>query len=451
MIAYARELHPAELANACASIEGDLRDLLGARLTADEIGAMLGYLEPHYREDLLVGLAPDRIAAILSGVSDDVATDVVQELPEEIGALVLEAIPDPQQAAIDLLIEHLEDTAGGRMTGQRVSVSPDLRAGEVIERLRSLRPDVEQPFYIYVTDPAGRLEGVLNLRSLITSQPDTPVTAIAVTDLVTVTADTDQEEAARVLKRYKLLSLPVVDDDHRLLGSLTADDLIDVLEDEATEDMFRQVGVHEDEDLRSIRRSIQFRLPWLLVNLVTVMFAAFVVSLFEDTVARVAALAAFLPVVAGQGGNAGIQTLTVVIRSLALGRLAGRNMMQLIAHELAVGLVTGDGGGRRARGDAVAGQRGARHHRRRGAGGERRVRRAGGRDHPDEAAAPAPGPGALRGDLADDDHRRARLPRLPEPRRAARRCHRLARAAGRHPREAAAAREPEAVGAGKAP
>ena len=165
--------------------------------------------------------------------------------------------------------------------------------------------------------------------------------AIAVTDLVTVTADTDQEEAARVLKRYKLLSLPVVDDDHRLLGSLTADDLIDVLEDEATEDMFRQVGVHEDEDLRSIRRSIRFRLPWLLVNLVTVMFAAFIVSLFEDTVARVAVLAAFLPVVAGQGGNAGIQTLTVVIRSLALGRLAGRNMMQVIAHELAVGLVTG--------------------------------------------------------------------------------------------------------------
>ena len=341
VIAYARELHPAELASACASIEGDLRDLLVARLTADEIGAMLGYLEPHYREDLLVGLAPDRIAAILSGVSDDVATDVVQELPEEIGALVLEAVPDPQQAAIDLLMEHAEDTAGGRMTGQRVSVSPDLRAGEVIERLRSLRPDVEQPFYIYVTDPAGRLEGVLNLRSLITSQPDTPVTAIAVTDLVTVTADTDQEEAARVLKRYKLLSLPVVDDDHRLLGSLTADDLIDVLEDEATEDMFRQVGVHEDEDLRSIRRSIRFRLPWLLVNLVTVMFAAFIVSLFEDTVARVAVLAAFLPVVAGQGGNAGIQTLTVVIRSLALGRLAGRNMMQVIAHELAVGLVTG--------------------------------------------------------------------------------------------------------------
>jgi magnesium transporter len=340
-VALARSLHPAELANACASVHGELRDLLVEQLAPDEVGAMLGYLEPHYREDFLVGLGPDRIAEILRTVPDDVATDVVQELPDATGAAVMEAVPDLQQAAIDVLMEHGAETAGGRMTGQRVSVSPNLAAGEVIEQLRSLRPDVEQPFYIYVTDAAGRLEGVLNLRSLITSQPGTPVTSIATTDLVTVTADTDQEEAARILKRYKLLSLPVVDNEHRLLGALTADDLIDVLEDEATEDMFRQVGVHEDEDLRSIRRSIRYRLPWLMVNLVTVLGAAFVVSLFEDTVARVAVLAAFLPVVAGQGGNAGIQTLTVVIRSLALGRLEGRNMARVIGHELAVGLVTG--------------------------------------------------------------------------------------------------------------
>ena len=121
----------------------------------------------------------------------------------------------------------------------------------------------------------------------------------------------------------------------------TADDLIDVLEDEATEDMFRQVGVHQDEDLRSVARSVRFRLPWLLVNLVTVLLAAFVVALFEGTLARVAILAAFLPVVAGQGGNAGIQTLTVVIRSLAIGRLAGRNLWQVVLHEALTGLING--------------------------------------------------------------------------------------------------------------
>ena len=340
-IRLAATLHPAELAHACASIAGDLREVLVSRLRADNVGAMLAYLEPHYRPGFLGGLVPGRIARILHDVPDDVAADIVQELPGETGAAVMEAVPRRQQAAIDELLVYGPDTAGGRMTGQRVTVPPHLAVGEVIEQLRSQRPDVGQPFYVYLTDEAGRLDGVLNLRSLITSQPDTPVRDIATTDLITVTADADQEEAARLLKRYKLLSLPVVDAGGRLLGSLTADDLLDVLEDEATEDMFRQVGVHEDEDLRSVRRSIRFRLPWLMVNLVTVLAAAFVVALFEDTVARVAVLAAFLPVVAGQGGNAGIQTLTVVIRSLALGRLAGRNMVHVIGHELAVGLVTG--------------------------------------------------------------------------------------------------------------
>ena len=254
---------------------------------------------------------------------------------------VLEAVPVRQQHAIDVLLQHHEDSAGGRMTGRRIAMHPDRLAGEVIDELRSLRPDTEQPFYIYVTDEQDRLDGVLNLRSLITAPADTPIAELGSPDVVSVTADTDQEEAARVLKRYKLLSLPVVDDDGHLLGALTADDLIDVLEDEATEDMFRQVGVHKDEDLRSVMRSVRFRLPWLLVNLVTVLFAAFVVSLFEDTVARVAVLAAFLLVVAGQGGNAGIQTLTVVIRSLALGRFAGRNLTQVVAHELGAGLITG--------------------------------------------------------------------------------------------------------------
>jgi magnesium transporter len=182
---------------------------------------------------------------------------------------------------------------------------------------------------------------VLNLRSVITSSPETPILDVALTDVVTVTPDTDQEEAARTLKRYKLLSLPVVDEDGRLLGTITADDLLDVLEDEATEDMFRLAGVDEEEDLRSVFRSVRFRLPWLQVNLLTALLAAFTVAMFEDTLTRAAVIAAFLPVVAGMGGNAGIQTLTVVVRSLALGRLSGRNTRAVLVHEVAVGLLMG--------------------------------------------------------------------------------------------------------------
>ena len=340
-LTLAQELHPAQLAEAFAGVDQEVTDLLVERLTPRELGASLTYLEPHYREDLLVGLDTDRIASVLEHVADDVATDIVQELPEDIGSEVMAAIPLRQQHAIGALMEHDEESAGGRMTGQLIAILPSRLAGEAIEELRSIQPDATQPFYVYIRDGEGRLGGVVNLRSLLLAPPDAPIAELAVTDVVSVTASTDQEEAARLLKRYKLLSLPVVDDDGHLLGALTADDLIDVLEDEATEDMFRQVGVHEDEDLRSVRRSIRFRLPWLMVNLLTVLLAAVVVAAFEDTVAQVAVLAAFLPVVAGQGGNAGIQTLTVVIRSLAVGRLAGRNLWRVVLHEAATGLVNG--------------------------------------------------------------------------------------------------------------
>ena len=196
-------------------------------------------------------------------------------------------------------------------------------------------------------DDDRRLSGVLNLRTLLAAQPHTLADQLMVTDPISVTAETDQEDAARTLKQYKLLALPVVDEHGHLIGSLTPDDLMDVLEEEATEDMFRLVGVNEDEDLRSIRRSIGHRLPWLAVNLLTVLAAAWVVSQFEDTLARVAVLAAFLPVVGGLGGNAGIQTVTVVVRSLALGRLAVRDTLHVVGRELAAGFVVGvvTGGG----------------------------------------------------------------------------------------------------------
>jgi magnesium transporter len=227
------------------------------------------------------------------------------------------------------------------MTGQRIAVAPERTVREVIDFLRSLRPNTEQPFYVYITDAGNKLVGVLNLRWLITASPDTRVGPLAGAEVLSVTADTDQEEAARLLKRYNLLALPVVDEDGRLLGTVTADDLLDVLEDEATEDMYRIVGVGTEEDLRGIRTSVRNRLPWLAVNLGTALLAGFVVSLFEDTISRLALIAAFMPVIAGMGGNAGIQTVTVVVRSLALGRMSPRDALPVLRHELAVGLIIG--------------------------------------------------------------------------------------------------------------
>ena len=182
---------------------------------------------------------------------------------------------------------------------------------------------------------------MLRLRALIASEPERPVGELMDTELVTVRADVDQEEAARLLKQYKLLALPVVDEHGHVIGTVTADDLLDVLEDEATEDMFRMVGVSEEEDLRGVFRSVRYRLPWLLVNVVALLGAAWVVARFEDTLTRVAIVAAFLPMVGGLGGNAGIQTLTIVVRSLAIGRLEASSVFRVATREVASGLVLG--------------------------------------------------------------------------------------------------------------
>jgi magnesium transporter len=342
-LAYSRALHPAQLAVALAGLDTRLRDELLRLLEPAEIAEALTYLESHFRGGLLTPLDLPAIARVIDDVPDDVATDLVQSLPDDVSAVVLLLCTPRVRRAIGDLASYAADTAGGRMTGQRVAVRPERTTTEVIAYLRSLRPDTRHPFYLYVTDEQERLVGVLNLRDLLTAAPEMPVSQLAgaQTALITVQPEADQEEAARLLKQYNLLALPVVDEQSRLLGTVTHDDLLDVLEEEATEDMFRLVGVDEGEDLRSIPRSIRYRLPWLTVNMLTVLAAGFVVSLYEDTLTRVAVLAAFLPVVAGQGGNAGIQTLTVVVRSLALGRLRARSTLHIVAHELLTGLVMG--------------------------------------------------------------------------------------------------------------
>lgn len=340
-VELARELHPAELGQLLSRDDEEARALLLRELPPREIGIALTFMDQLYRDDLLTGLAATQIAEVLRTVPDDIATDVIQELPPEVGRAALTAMPLPLQRQIGLLLDYGTETAGGRMTGQRIAVAPQRTVGQVIEFLRSLRPNTEQPFYVYITDSDNKLVGVLNLRWLITASPDTQVGPLAGGEVLSVTANTDQEEAARLLKRYNLLALPVVDEAGRLLGTVTADDLLDVLEDEATEDMYRIVGVGTEEDLRGIRTSVRNRLPWLAVNLGTALLAGFVVSLFEDTIARLALIAAFMPVIAGMGGNAGIQTVTVVVRSLALGRIAPRDAIPVLRHELAVGLIIG--------------------------------------------------------------------------------------------------------------
>ena len=216
-----------------------------------------------------------------------------------------------ESGQVESLLEYGEQTAGRIMNPQVFALNEDLTVGEAITALQSSR-DVEMVFYLYVVDARRHLVGVTSLRRLLLVSPETPLKRIMTPEVTSVRVDTDQEEVARQVASYNLLAVPVVDEENKLVGVVTVDDVIDVIKDEATEDLLRLAGVSGDERIATpAGEAIRKRLPWLGVNLVTAFVAASVVALFEGTIQQVTALAIFMPIVAGMGGNAATQTLTV--------------------------------------------------------------------------------------------------------------------------------------------
>jgi magnesium transporter len=219
--------------------------------------------------------------------------------------------------------------------------SEDVTAGEAITALQGAR-DVEMVFYLYVVDDRRHLVGVVSLRRLLLVPPDTPLKRIMTTEVYSARVDTDQEEVARQVASYNLLAFPVVDTENKLVGVITVDDVIDVIKDEATEDVLRLAGVSREDSVQmSSRDSLRRRLPWLLVNLGTAFVAASVVAQFSDTIKVAPMLAAYMPIVAGMGGNAATQTLAVIVRGIALGELTWTNARQALVKEGLVGLGNG--------------------------------------------------------------------------------------------------------------
>jgi magnesium transporter len=216
-----------------------------------------------------------------------------------------------------------------------------MTVGEAITELQSNR-DVEMVFYLYVVDERRHLVGVVSLRRLLLVPPDTPLKRIMTTDLISVPVDVNQEEVARLVASYNLLAIPVVDEENKLVGVITVDDVIDVIKDEATEDVYRLAGLPSDDRVFTLPiESLKKRLPWLIVNLATAFIAASVVKVFEGTIGIVTSLAVFMPVVAGMGGNAATQTLAVIVRGIAIGELTWSNTRQALLKEAAVGIGNG--------------------------------------------------------------------------------------------------------------
>jgi magnesium transporter len=234
------------------------------------------------------------------------------------------------------------DTAGGIMTAPPPSLRRFWTVAESLQFVKKHYVEEEDFFYLYVLDRHGRLIGLVSLKALILAEPEQTIEEIMDRKVISVRVDADQEEVAQLLQRYDLVSLPVVDDEERLVGVVTIDDVVDVIEEEATEDIYKLAQLSPDSEIYSpIPESVRNRFPWLVVNLGTAFLASSVVSLFESTIAQAAVLAAFMPIVAGQGGNAGTQTMTIIVRSLALKEIEPRDTFWAIWHEARVGILNG--------------------------------------------------------------------------------------------------------------
>lgn len=331
----------------------DVHDVFD-ELDVDDQAAMLPRMEPEDSAEIMASLDTDdqaelaervddtTLARVLDEMEPDDAADVIGDLPDKRKEQVLAAMEDADD--IRPLLIHPDESAGGLMTNSFLTLRPNMTAQDAIEALRQWHPEDALPYYLFVVDRDRKLVGVVALRALITSSPSAPIHTVMSPNVVSVPAGTDQEECARLLKRHGFLALPVVDGEGRLIGVITVDDLVDVIEEEATEDVFRLSGNPDEEKVfSSIGLSMRRRMPWLYINLGTAFLAAWVVSLFESTIAQVAILAAMQSMVAGQGGNAATQRIAILVRGLATGEVDVHDTLRVVLKETFIGLLQGLG------------------------------------------------------------------------------------------------------------
>jgi magnesium transporter len=336
--------HPADLAQVFGELtEKDRAAAFSLLVDRNSRLAMeaLSELGPEVGATLLADRSAEDVARLVQELPSDDAAALIDNLPEELSGAVLNLLRRKESGAVENLLEYKEQTAGRIMNPNVFALSEDLTVGEAITALQNSR-EVEMVFYLYVVDARRHLVGVVSLRRLLLVAPETPLKRIMTGDLISARVDMDQEEVARQVASYNLLAIPVVDEENKLVGIITVDDVIDVIKDEATEDIYRLAGVASDERVFTPPpESLRKRFPWLVINLGTAFIAAGVVGLFQNTLSRWIALAVFMPIVAGMGGNAATQTLTVIVRGIALGELTWSNSRKALFKEIVVGLGNG--------------------------------------------------------------------------------------------------------------
>jgi magnesium transporter len=335
--------HPADQAERLEQLSPEERMLVLRRLPAEEAADALAELDSPVAGDMLENMDARDAALILSEMWIDDAVDILDEVTEGHRDALLSRMPPEDAQELRTLLSFDPDTAAGVMNTEIIMIRADLSVDDAIRQIRAELDDREMPYYVYVVDEKNVLVGVLSLRDLMLSKPGTQIRgALGRRDVIAVRFDADKEEAARMLSHYNFLSLPVVDGENRLMGMVTYDDVMDILQDEATADMLGMVGAGQDESVDTPwLESVKLRLPWLAINMFNSSLSAFIVYMFEGSIAQMAFLAVLMPMVANQAGNTGQQALAVMIRQLATERFDSRKAWIAVLREGKIGLLTG--------------------------------------------------------------------------------------------------------------
>ncbi len=340
--AILQSLRPADRADVFSELEPEDQDELLPRLDVAHLADILEEMEETEAAALATRLDTEALARVLDEMEPDEAADLLGDLPQHQAAQALREMADSDE--VRPLLIHPDDSAGGLMTSEFLALRRRMTAGEAIAALRQWAPDDKTVYYLFVVDREKRLCGVVSLRQLVIADPNTPVGEIMDSEVIHVHVGVDQEECAQLMARYDLLALPVVDDAGQLVGIITVDDVVDVMEDEATEDILHMGAVQAmDEPYLSanVFTVARKRIGWLLLLFVTEAFTGTVLRHFERELSEVVALAFFVPLLIGTGGNAGSQTTSTIIRALAVGEVDLTDFLRVVWHETRTGLMLG--------------------------------------------------------------------------------------------------------------
>ena len=339
-----RKTHPADIAWVFRHLTPVERKKVFSVIAQTEmVGEFLSEVDQSIMLELVQDLTPKFMVAVISEMASDDVADLLEALPEEMANEIRQLMVKEDREEVDELLQYHPETAGGLMSPDFLALDGELSAGDAIKIVQERSEEMEMSFYLYITHGDGQLAGVISLRELLLHPPYRQLKNIMNSNVTSVTTDTNQDEVAHVISQYNILAVPVVDSSYKLVGIVTVDDIIDVIREEATEDFLRMAGAGKDSEilLKSTMANAMTRAPWLFASWIGGVMAMFIITFFHDELQQVLALAAFIPIVIGMGGNIATQSSTIIIRGIATGRVNMQELSKIIFKEMRVGLILG--------------------------------------------------------------------------------------------------------------